>query len=96
MRHRVIEWPWWFGDFAGFAFGPLVFVRDPKDLDVLAHELVHVHQFWREPFLFWIKYLWELIRKGYENNRFEREARERTQEFKQRYLVKDAGASSSS
>lgn len=43
----------------------------------LAHELIHVHQYeisgmWR----FLVSYLWEWIKHGYQNNRYEREARE--------------------
>ena len=43
----------------------------------LKHELCHIKQF-REHgyFLFVVKYLWESLRKGYYNNRFEVEARE--------------------
>ncbi|MBL7702308.1 MAG: DUF4157 domain-containing protein [Ferruginibacter sp.] len=43
----------------------------------LKHELCHIKQF-REHgyFMFIVKYVWESIRKGYYNNRFEVEARE--------------------
>lgn len=41
------------------------------------HELCHVRQFEQHGFFpFIIKYLWESVRKGYRNNRFEVEARE--------------------
>ena len=40
------------------------------------HELCHIKQFKEHGyFLFFVKYLWESIRKGYYNNRFEVEAR---------------------
>ncbi|MFZ1784212.1 MAG: DUF4157 domain-containing protein [Ferruginibacter sp.] len=40
------------------------------------HELCHVRQFKQHGyFCFIIKYLWESLRKGYYNNRFEVEAR---------------------
>lgn len=40
------------------------------------HELCHVQQFKQHGYiLFIIKYLWESIRKGYHNNKFEVEAR---------------------
>ena len=40
------------------------------------HELCHIKQFKEHGyFLFVVKYLWESIRKGYYNNRFEVEAR---------------------
>ncbi|MFN8250399.1 MAG: DUF4157 domain-containing protein [Ferruginibacter sp.] len=42
----------------------------------LKHELCHVRQFQQHGFVpFIIKYLWESIKKGYYNNRFEVEAR---------------------
>jgi hypothetical protein len=41
------------------------------------HELCHIKQFKQHGyFLFVVKYLWESLRKGYYNNRFEIEARE--------------------
>jgi hypothetical protein len=40
------------------------------------HELCHIKQFKEHGyFLFLLKYLWESLRKGYYNNRFEVEAR---------------------
>ncbi len=42
----------------------------------LKHELVHIRQFQQHGYLpFIIKYLWESIRKGYWNNKYEVEAR---------------------
>lgn len=42
----------------------------------LRHELKHIEQFHRYGFLpFIFLYLWESVRHGYYNNRFEREAR---------------------
>ena len=45
-----------------------------KDLE---HELVHVKQFQKIPFLFPFFYLFELLMKGYRNNRYEQEAYEK-------------------
>jgi Domain of unknown function (DUF4157) len=48
-----------------------------KDERWLKHELCHIKQFKEHGyFLFVVKYLWESLRKGYYNNRFEVEARE--------------------
>lgn len=42
----------------------------------LKHELCHIRQFKQHGyFIFIIKYVWESIKKGYYNNRFEAEAR---------------------
>jgi Domain of unknown function (DUF4157) len=42
----------------------------------LKHELCHIKQFKEHGyFLFVVKYLWESLRKGYYNNRYEVEAR---------------------
>ncbi|MBS1755257.1 MAG: DUF4157 domain-containing protein [Ferruginibacter sp.] len=47
-----------------------------KDERWLKHELCHIRQFKQHGyFLFIAKYLWESLRKGYYNNRFEAEAR---------------------
>lgn len=41
------------------------------------HELCHVEQFKDHGyFIFIVKYLWESLRKGYYNNKYEKEARE--------------------
>lgn len=49
------------------------FLQDEK---WVKHELCHIKQFKQHGFIgFIIKYLWESIRKGYYNNRFEVEAR---------------------
>lgn len=43
----------------------------PKDLE---HELIHVEQYMRYPFIYPFLYYFELFKKGYRNNRFEDEA----------------------
>ena len=49
------------------------FLQDEK---WVKHELCHINQFAAHGyFLFVVKYLWESLRKGYYNNRFEVEAR---------------------
>jgi hypothetical protein len=56
-----------------FNIGKDDFIQDEK---LLKHELCHVRQFKQHgffPFLF--KYIWETIRRGYYNNKFEIEAR---------------------
>ena len=48
---------------------------------LLKHELCHVHQYQQHGFFgFLIKYLWETMRKGYYNNKFEVEARQAEEE----------------
>jgi hypothetical protein len=47
-----------------------------KDERWVKHELCHIKQFKEHGYVgFIVKYLWESIRKGYYNNRFEVEAR---------------------
>lgn len=47
-----------------------------KDEKWVKHELCHVKQFQQNGYLsFIIKYLWESIKHGYYNNKFEAEAR---------------------
>lgn len=43
-------------------------------VELLLHELRHVHQF-QERATFPVMYLWESLRRGYHHNRFEAEAR---------------------
>lgn len=43
--------------------------------ELLLHELCHVQQFQAVP-LFPVRYVWESIRRGYDANRFEVEARQ--------------------
>lgn len=48
-----------------------------KDEKWVKHELCHINQFKQHGYVgFIVKYLWESIRKGYYNNRFEVEARQ--------------------
>lgn len=72
--HVVVKWPWWYKGFTGFTLGPIIFVKDRRDKYTLIHELVHVKQFYKNPFTFWYKYLVELNKKGYRNNKYEKEA----------------------
>lgn len=47
----------------------------PKILENdLEHELIHVSQYREYPFIFPFLYYWELVRKGYIGNKFEKEA----------------------
>ena len=47
-----------------------------QDRKWVKHELCHIRQFQRYGYMdFVVKYLWESIRHGYYNNRFERAAR---------------------
>lgn len=72
----------WLGRFGGPAaavtLGRTIWIHPATPLtdDLLAHELAHVLQ-WRRVPVFPLRYLWESLRRGYERNRFEREARQR-------------------
>ena len=55
-----------------------VILLGPNILDKdLEHELVHIKQYQREPFIHPILYAIELIRFGYRNNKYEKEAYEK-------------------
>jgi hypothetical protein len=48
---------------------------------LVKHELCHVRQYQQHGFIgFLVKYIWESIRKGYYNNKFEVEARKAEEE----------------
>jgi hypothetical protein len=78
------------------AFWNSVFLRDiywPIDpqnrttIELLFHELIHVEQFRRSPFLFPIKYLVDHLRYGYWNNPAEVEARDRASKLTSSYFA---------
>lgn len=66
--------------------------RDYADKDyapslrLIAHELVHVDQWKKQTWAFPLKYAWELLKSGYEQNAFEVEARrwEDSQHYRER------------
>ena len=52
-----------------------VILLGPNILDKdLEHEFVHIKQYQREPFIHPILYAIELLRSGYKNNKYEKEA----------------------
>ena len=52
-----------------------------QDERLVKHELCHVRQYQQHGYVgFLVKYLWESIRKGYYNNKFEVEARQAEEE----------------
>jgi len=69
--------PWYLGkQFAGITRGNDIYFRpgvyDPTSADgiaMLGHELVHVGQY--RDGMTWLSYLWESLRHGYDNNKYE-------------------------
>ncbi len=71
---------WWFEllpsskGVRGMAMGNCVLLG-PKEMDKdLEHELIHVEQWNREPFIHFFLYNLETLRKGYRQNKYEVEA----------------------
>ena len=60
------------GWISGITIGPVIFHETDRP-DLIVHEMVHVRQFYRQPFTFWIRYLWQR-RKGYRTITYEQEA----------------------
>jgi hypothetical protein len=62
---------------AAIALGRTVWIAREADLrpDLLLHEHAHVEQ-WRTVPWFAVRYVWESVRRGYVNNRFEIAARQ--------------------
>jgi hypothetical protein len=60
---------------AGITLGRTVWLAPDADLtpELLLHELAHVRQ-WRSVRWFAMRYLWECVRRGYVQNRYELEA----------------------
>jgi hypothetical protein len=75
MPPRIGGWALGRRSVLGIAVGHTVYLAPTTELDIalLLHEVAHVQQFERVR-AFPVRYLWESLRRGYENNRFEREA----------------------
>ena len=57
-------------------FWPVIFMKDPTNLKLLAHERVHLKQQLRGWLIFfYIKYIYYNLKYGYKDNPYEIEAR---------------------
>jgi hypothetical protein len=76
---------WWKGRRKARATtsGYVVLLSPEADGKDLMHELVHVQQYVREPFVHPLLYVYEVYKHGYRRNKYEQEAYERS---KSRYL----------
>jgi hypothetical protein len=72
---RIGGWALGRASVLGIAVGRTIFLAPATELDIalLLHEVAHVQQF-EQVSAFPARYLWESLRRGYHNNRFEREA----------------------
>lgn len=76
---NVQSW-WWTRPFTylkgvrGMTIGNVVLLGPNAQLRDLEHELVHVEQFMRYPFVFAFMNAYEIAKRGYRDNRFEAEA----------------------
>jgi hypothetical protein len=57
------------------------------DAELVLHEYFHVLAQWRPRHLTRLRYLWELVRRGYRANRFEVEAREFVEKNLRRFRI---------
>ncbi len=85
---------WWeFGymkNARGMALGNVV-LMGPKELpNDLEHELIHVRQHARAPFVYPFLYYTELLRNGYKENKYEKEAYEKSNSI---YIERDQNVS---
>ena len=64
----------------GFTLGNTILLSDVADNNTYDHEIVHVRQFMKEPFIFPLFYCFEFIKHGYQNSKYEKEAYQRTNE----------------
>jgi hypothetical protein len=58
----------------GMTNGHVIILNPREEQGDLAHELVHVQQYDRLPFIFPGAYYYQLLRHGYRNNKYEEEA----------------------
>lgn len=74
---NIKYWWWavlWMRGARAATIGHVVLIGDRTQEFDYEHELVHVRQHERYPLIFPILYYWELLRKGYRQNKFEDEA----------------------
>lgn len=69
-----------------------IYLRDSieefaRDAELVLHEYFHVRDQWQSGRLTRLNYLWELLRRGYQNNRFEVEARDYVEKNLRRFQV---------
>src|SRR3989338_1675608 len=62
----------------GFTLGNTVLLSDVANSNTYGHEVVHVEQFTKMPLLFPLFYLVESMKNGYQTNKYEKEAYQRT------------------
>ena len=74
-RCLLVKFPFWWGCSRGLTLGPVVLVVSMDDASVVVHEMVHVSQFYRAPFLFYPRYVWRFLVAGYDDHEDEIEAR---------------------
>lgn len=58
----------------GFTLGNTVLLSNLADNTTYDHEIVHVRQFTKKPFVFPILYCLEFIKNGYKDNKYEKKA----------------------
>jgi len=78
IQVRSFWWCSWLPGYkkmTGLTAGSVVLVTDEN---TLAHELIHVEQFVRVPLIFPILYIWDYIKHGYQQNKYEAEAYDRS------------------
>lgn len=65
---------WWMEHARSVTIGYTVLVGEKTRTLDLKHEVIHLKQYRRAPFIHPFLYYWEIIRKGYGNNKYEEEA----------------------
>lgn len=58
----------------GFTLGNTILLSNAADDNIYGHEIIHVKQFTKLPIIFPVLYLLEFVKNGYYDNRYEREA----------------------
>jgi hypothetical protein len=58
----------------GLVLGNVIILSQYANEQILIHEMIHVKQFEKMPFIFPILYLYENYKNGYEKNKYEIEA----------------------
>ncbi|HEY4490319.1 MAG TPA: hypothetical protein VJC12_03665 [Candidatus Paceibacterota bacterium] len=75
FKVKKLWWTFWYFNWARAVTIGHVVLMGPNIINKdLEHELIHVKQYQRAPFIYPFLYLIELFRNGYKNNKYEIEA----------------------
>lgn len=71
----ILQVPWLPDNTTGLTICFIILVTDMRLTRTITHELEHIRQQWREPIIFYFKYIYYHFKYGYKQNPYEIAAR---------------------